>query len=715
MRSALMSMVAPKSLRLRVVEALVARDEMGAVELLKKGTDDEDVGDMDQEVISMLGLPLLHAACALDFGGVVEALVNRGADVERPLERDSGRTKRGDRPLHICARYDAARAASALKRADTEAVNGEGRTVWGLARDAGNHKVLQVVGVAEEKEETVDALRRENELLREALAKLAVEVTTPQQVTKQRRAVTAGAVLAGPPKHHSSVLRACGETARALASPASKSRRVREVMDALCVVKKENTEVLERLTKRLQGDSTLLNARAYKCAHAYDGATAMHAAASKGQVHVVEKLLDLGLQPTVVDPYGRTPLHLAAENGHVDVVAVLKKAVEKETGSTPVGDDAPTDLAGRTPLAWASDRVKDVTKRGLVEDLLFAQGDPAILPTPQKTGVKRRETNVAASSAPGFRIAMEDAHVVDSVSGYGLCGVFDGHGGALCAALAAEQIKAKLQVELQQNNDASSALPAALLALDKDLAAHPRLKLAKSRTAPRFADDKDDSFQWRAEDDSGSTALVALLGPTSVVVACLGDSRAAVILDNKGSFVFENLHTPTTDAADRVTSWCRLREDGRLEIENPNVNLGVARALGDFYFKRPLDRDAEIDHLNGPVSARADVKTLDRVGLLVLASDGLWDVLTPTDVATYLRQHHPNLFSVREEDDDVDRLEAAAHGLVAAAVQARSRDNVTVILINLALQAANGSTPILPPTQLFRDDTTPTTEPPSSA
>ena len=43
--------------------------------------------------------------------------------------------------------------------------------------------------------------------------------------------------------------------------------------------------------------------------------TALHAAAQNGHTDIVKLLLDAGADKDVVDKYGDTPLHVAAENG----------------------------------------------------------------------------------------------------------------------------------------------------------------------------------------------------------------------------------------------------------------------------------------------------------------------------------------------------------------------------------------------------------------
>lgn len=50
-----------------------------------------------------------------------------------------------------------------------------------------------------------------------------------------------------------------------------------------------------------------------------DGSTAVHIAASKGNISLVELLLSRGADTTAVTKYGRTVLHEAVFNGNVKV------------------------------------------------------------------------------------------------------------------------------------------------------------------------------------------------------------------------------------------------------------------------------------------------------------------------------------------------------------------------------------------------------------
>jgi ankyrin repeat protein len=60
----------------------------------------------------------------------------------------------------------------------------------------------------------------------------------------------------------------------------------------------------------------------------YDKTTAMHGAAGFGRTEVVRYLLDQGADFAAVDHDGRTPLDIAEETDHADVIALLRPLME---------------------------------------------------------------------------------------------------------------------------------------------------------------------------------------------------------------------------------------------------------------------------------------------------------------------------------------------------------------------------------------------------
>jgi hypothetical protein len=90
------------------------------------------------------------------------------------------------------------------------------------------------------------------------------------------------------------------------------------------------------------------------------GRTAMHLAAARGRLAVLEFLWSKAADMDAEDDDGRTPLHLAAANGHVDCVCFL---VDKGGAFADGADSA----HGLTALEMAACRGHDSVVRALVE------------------------------------------------------------------------------------------------------------------------------------------------------------------------------------------------------------------------------------------------------------------------------------------------------------------------------------------------------------
>ncbi|KAF2291722.1 hypothetical protein GH714_035337 [Hevea brasiliensis] len=114
----------------------------------------------------------------------------------------------------------------------------------------------------------------------------------------------------------------------------------------------------------------------------------------------------------------------------------------------------------------------------------------------------------------------------------------------------------------------------------------------------------------------GSTAVVAVVTPDKIIVANCGDSRA-VLCRNGKPIPLSTDHKP-----DRPEEWNRIQAAGGRVIywDVPRVLgvLAMSRAIGDNYLK-PY------------VSCEPEVTITDRTAeddCLILASDGLWDVVS---------------------------------------------------------------------------------------
>lgn len=129
----------------------------------------------------------------------------------------------------------------------------------------------------------------------------------------------------------------------------------------------------------------------------------------------------------------------------------------------------------------------------------------------------------------------------------------------------------------------------------------------------------------------GTTAVVALIHNRNIYVANAGDSRCMIVqrggrvvplsIDHKPSREDEEVRIK--ELGGRVIFWGRWRVEGV---------LAVSRAIGDMNLKPYVTCDPEIiSHTITPDDH-----------YVVLASDGLWDVMTNEEVSTFVTRY--NLF-----------------------------------------------------------------------
>lgn len=335
---------------------------------------------------------------------------------------------------------------------------------------------------------------------------------------------------------------------------------------------------LKKVHKMLKKDPSLANCRASKMGFLIpDGFTPLHAAAFVGNYEVALILIDFCASDngTVAgkndkndsdnagqegvgeetkkeyfvsldsrDVQGRTALHIASEQGHVKLVKLLKAKMSERNpdGVLPVGENAPIDLTGRTPLGCAATSRETMAcqYRDELRIELFSPGDksvfgkktPALDRTGGRDGIIKRSTDgmdllYGFAEMPGHRIEMEDAicHKFpielenvsnNNVSEVGFFGVFDGHGdGGISSNYVADHIVQCLTATNEWNkyngetHYLSQALMKACCDIDVDLKA-----MLHSGSSVR---------------NGGSTGVMALITPVEIIIANVGDSRCILV------------------------------------------------------------------------------------------------------------------------------------------------------------------------------------------
>ncbi|ETW03334.1 hypothetical protein H310_04828 [Aphanomyces invadans] len=261
------------------------------------------------------------------------------------------------------------------------------------------------------------------------------------------------------------------------------------------------------------------------------------------------------------------------------------------------------------------------------------------------------------SCMQGWRTTMEDAHVAETTipafAGSSLFAVFDGHGGNLVAeesALRLVDTLAKGQGNNQHKNEPDAigaALRNAFLTLDNDLRKLQRVE--------------------NGEDQSGCTAIAAIVTDTHIIVANSGDSRSVLATCGDAVEPMSFDHKPNNPREK-----LRIENAGGM-VRNNRVNgdLAVSRALGDYYFKERHDLAPEEQQ----VSPEPDIKIEARSAaneFLLLACDGVWDVLSNEEACDFVR----SVMKLGERDMGLICEELLDHCL-----SLDSRDNMSVVLV----------------------------------
>ncbi len=120
---------------------------------------------------------------------------------------------------------------------------------------------------------------------------------------------------------------------------------------------------------------------------------------------------------------------------------------------------------------------------------------------------------------------------------------------------------------------------------------------------------------------------------------------------------------------------------GTVAMRRVNGDLAVSRALGDFTYKQSKNLKPEAQQVSAePEFIVQERKENDQY--LVLACDGIWDVMTNQDVAS---------FTCEKTIEGIDNLGILAEHLIDEGLIRNSRDNMSAIIV--AFPAAPHPTP----------------------
>lgn len=426
------------------------------------------------------------------------------------------------------------------------------------------------------------------------------------------------------------------------------------------------------------------------------GSTPLHLCAALNNVEAMKVLVKHNASCFFRDLQGRTAMHIAAAKGHTAALSFLRQAMHQEQGEDPVGEFAPIDLAGVTPLGLASFAMK-ARPSFAVQSILFSPGDRSILPREpvshragaspmripahqleqddtQGRSADQEETEeqvefinfiFGSAAASGWRPGiLQDRMLLCSPlpdhNDWSLFCVADGHGGPFCADFIVDNLiwifqsvadmteteGAKDGLDIESPQQLQQILQTTCEVIEHELRAHPKMKMTPVVTS-------SGQILNKCSSSSGSTALISLITPYYIAIVNIGDSRAIRVSTSESSAAAVTLVT-SDHRFDSTSELARAKAAGaQINKANAADNKGgplytvqingcsdvvtASRSFGDFTFKsaESLEVSQQV------IVATPDIYVVERTAddlFIVLASDGIWSVMSNHEVADYIKE-----------------------------------------------------------------------------
>lgn len=311
-------------------------------------------------------------------------------------------------------------------------------------------------------------------------------------------------------------------------------------------------------------------------------------------------------------------------------------------------------------------------------------GQPLLkLSEARETSAGRLLVSAGAATWQGNKDVQEDRYMIDmeltSPEGQKILGfcVLDGHSGSLCVDALTDWLPKNLQKCLSAKESLTEdslrqTVTEAILQTDEEFLVKAREREVLDGSTMLFA------LIYHEQGRSGQQQCKLLL-------ANLGDSRAVLCRAQKGRLSAVRLtddHKPgRADERRRIEEkggvvdhqgvW-RVFTPGPANFGGRSVmwGLAVSRAFGDLLMKEPQRYGCQ-GATGELVSAMPEIHTYDlhptEDRFLILACDGIWDVLGDEDAVAVCTEHRT--------------ADLAAHALIRRAFEVGSDDNLTALVV----------------------------------
>eukprot|EP01103_Thecamoeba_quadrilineata_P008599 TRINITY_DN18333_c0_g1_i1.p1 TRINITY_DN18333_c0_g1~~TRINITY_DN18333_c0_g1_i1.p1 ORF type:complete len:395 (+),score=54.29 TRINITY_DN18333_c0_g1_i1:3-1187(+) len=264
---------------------------------------------------------------------------------------------------------------------------------------------------------------------------------------------------------------------------------------------------------------------------------------------------------------------------------------------------------------------------------------------------KHHQPGVCVSSDIGGRPSMEDVNLIIHEQDQSFFAVFDGHGGSEAALYARDNIWNFIKEQPRFLPNASR----------EDIVDSIQMGFLKTQEEMRKQLESWPKHATGEPSTSGSTAVVCLMRGSLLYVAHVGDSRAvlcksepflayALTIDHKPSLEAERNRIEKSGGSISVKNNCHRVEWKRIKTppstpspkkrtlrsaQNQNCEtvpyLAMSRALGNFWSFNETTSQYVVSPL--PDVKIIEIETNDL--FLILASDGLWNVMGDSDACSF--------------------------------------------------------------------------------
>eukprot|EP00300_Choanocystis_sp_HF-7_P000194 c10168_g1_i1.p1 GENE.c10168_g1_i1~~c10168_g1_i1.p1 ORF type:complete len:364 (+),score=66.85 c10168_g1_i1:154-1245(+) len=332
------------------------------------------------------------------------------------------------------------------------------------------------------------------------------------------------------------------------------------------------------------------------------------------------------------------------------------------------GDDGSDDFEAcamhcSTSSCWSAGEDAPIAIQETVVSGFAGEGPADSMPTllPVRTApIGSGALRSAFHELQGRRKTMEDAHLVlDALpplaggTWHALYALFDGHGGRETAEYCAAHLQGALMRSPHFASDPGAALTEAVAAMEAGCLA----LCSEEKTG------------------DGTTLVAMYVRGTELWVANVGDSEA-VLASGGGAEALTEIHNPAKNPAEIE----RVRADGgnvmadnRLshpQLPSRMFSIAVSRSIGDYTFKGVEFTGGQPSGLTAVPHIR-HVALTDAAAFVVIACDGVWDVMSHADAVGLV---------TRRMVAGLGRDEIAKT-LAERALSLGSQDNITVILV----------------------------------